>query len=97
MLGVKEFTMPVISMFYGIIVLMYYFDNRGHHWPHIHVKYNDTEAVLSIPEGDILEGTLPRTKLKLVQAWVELHRDELMANWTLAVNGEPVFQVEPLR
>lgn len=89
--------MPVISMFYGIIVLMYYFDNRGHHRPHIHVKYNDDDAVISIPDGDIIEGALPRAKLKLVQALVELHQDELMADWTLAVNEEPVFKIDPLQ
>ncbi len=50
-------------MFYGIIVLMYYFDNRGHHLPHIHVQYNDEEVVLSIPDGEIIEGTLRRSKL----------------------------------
>ncbi len=43
--------MPVISMFYGVIVLMYYFDNRQHHLPHIHVRYGDEEAVITIPEG----------------------------------------------
>ena len=41
--------MPVISMFYGVIVLMYYFDDRRHHKPHIHVRYSDEEAVISIP------------------------------------------------
>lgn len=44
--------MPVISMFYGIIVLMYYFDNRRHQHPHIHVQYSDEEAVISIPDGE---------------------------------------------
>ena len=89
--------MPVISMFYGIIVLMYYFDNRLHQQPHIHVQYNDEEAVISIPDGEIMEGGLHRAKMKLVQAWVELHRDELMADWKLAVNGQPLFKIEPLR
>ena len=89
--------MPVISMFYGIIVLMYYFDNRRHHRPHIHVQYNDEEAVISIPDGEIIEGSLRTAKLKLVEAWIELHRDELMADWTLAVNGQPVFKIDPLR
>ena len=84
-------------MFYGIIVLMYYFDNRGHHLPHIHVQYNDEEAVISIPEGEIIEGSLQRSKLKLVEAWIELHRDELMADWTLAVNGEAIFKIDPLK
>lgn len=89
--------MPVISMFYGIIVLMYYFDNRGHQLPHIHVQYSDEEAVISIPEGELIEGSLRTAKLKLVQAWVELHQDELMADWRLAVNGQPIFKIDPLR
>jgi hypothetical protein len=70
--------MPVISMFYGVIVLMYYFDNKKHSQPHIHVQYSDEEAVISIPDGTVLEGTLKSAKLKLVQAWIEIHHEELM-------------------
>ncbi len=73
--------MPVISMFYGVIVLMYYFDNRQHNLPHVHVRYGEEEAVLTIPEGEIIEGVLRSNKLKLVQAWIEIHHEELMANW----------------
>lgn len=50
--------MAVIAMFYGIIVSMYYFDTRQHHRPHIHVKYQDEEVVLSIPDGEVLGGSL---------------------------------------
>ena len=89
--------MPVISMFYGIIVLMYYFDNRRHQQPHIHVQYNDEEAVFQYPMAKSSRFFLRRAKLKLVEAWIELHRDELMADWTLAVDGQPVFKIEPLR
>jgi hypothetical protein len=89
--------MPVISMFYGVIVLMYYFDNKKHHQPHIHVQFAEEEAVISIPDGDLIEGSLRSTKLKLVRAWVEIHQDELMANWQLAINGQPIFKIEPLR
>ena len=89
--------MPVISMFYGVIVLMYYFDNRKHHQPHIHVQYAEEEAVVSIPEGNLIEGSIRAAKLKLVQAWIEIHQEELMANWQLAVNGQAVFKIEPLR
>jgi hypothetical protein len=32
-----------------------------------------------------------------VQAWIAIHEEELMADWTLAVNGEPVFPIDPLR
>ena len=53
---------------------MYYFDKRPHHMPHVHVKYQDQEAVIAIPEGEVLEGTLKSNKLRLVQAWIEIHR-----------------------
>jgi hypothetical protein len=84
-------------MFYGIIVLMYYFDNKKHRQPHLHVQYSDEEAVISIPDGTMLEGTLRAAKLKLVQAWIEIHQEELMADWRLAVNGQSVFKIDPLK
>jgi hypothetical protein len=87
--------MPVISMFYGIIVLMYYLDNRRHQQPHIHDS--DEEAAISIPDGTVIEGSIKASKLKLIQAWVEIHQDELMADWRLATNGQPVFKIEPLK
>lgn len=33
--------MPIISMFYGIIVRMFYFDNQKHKETHIHIYYQD--------------------------------------------------------
>jgi hypothetical protein len=78
-------------------VLLYYFDNRQHQQPHIHVQYSDEEAVISIPDGEVLAGSLKASKLKLVQAWIDIHQDELMADWRLAVNGQAVFKIEPLR
>lgn len=89
--------MPVISMFYGVIVLMYYFDNKQHNLPHIHVQYGEEEAVIGIPDGEIIEGSIRSRKKRLVDAWIEIHRDELMANWELAVNGQAVFKVDPLK
>ena len=84
-------------MFYGVIVLMYYFDNKKHHLPHIHAQYGEEEAVISIPEGSVIEGSLRTAKLKLVLAWIEIHQEELMADWQLAVNGQAVFKIEPLK
>ncbi len=89
--------MPVISMFYGIIISLYFFDKKEHKLPHIHARYQDEEVVLSIPDGNILAGKLVPAKLKLVQAWIEIHKDELMANWQLAANGEEVFKIDPLK
>jgi hypothetical protein len=88
--------MPVISMFYGIIIMMYFFDNKRHKKPHIHAKYQGSEAVIEIPNGKVLEGKISPNKLKLIQAWVEIHQDELLADWHLAKSGEQVFKIKPL-
>jgi desulfoferrodoxin (superoxide reductase-like protein) len=89
--------MAIISMFYGLIVSMYYLDNKKHHLPHIHVKYQDQEAVFSIESGEILEGELPPNKRKLVEAWIEIHKEDLFANWSLAIAGQTLFTIEPLK
>lgn len=89
--------MPAISMFYGIIVYMYFLDNKQHKTPHIHAKYQEHEAVVSIPDGSTLEGSLPASKMKLLEAWIELHKDELIADWELASSGQHPFKIEPLR
>lgn len=89
--------MPVISMFHGLIVMMYFFDTDHHHLPHIHLKYSEFTCVISIIESELLEGDLPKNKMRLVVAWIELHRDELMANWELAKNGEELYKIQPLQ
>ena len=89
--------MPTISTFYGIVVSLYFLDNKRHHRPHIHARYQGDEAVLSIPEGELLEGSLPPGKLKLVLAWIEIHGEDLMVAWSLAVNGQQPPKIEPLR
>ncbi len=66
--------MPVLAMFYGLIVSMYYLDTKQHNSPHIHVKYGELEAVYQIPEGVLLEGFLPSNKEKLIQAWIVIHK-----------------------
>jgi hypothetical protein len=76
---------------------MYYFDTSPHHLPYIHVKYQDQEAVFQIPDGRLLEGSIPRRKKRLVRAWIEIHGEELMADWQLAAQGQQLFRIEPLR
>jgi hypothetical protein len=89
--------MPAISMFYGIIISLYFFDNERHSTPHIHAKCQGEDASFSIIDGAILAGVFPLPKARLVQAWIEIHREALMADWDLAVNGLPPFAIEPLR
>lgn len=89
--------MPTISMFYGIVIYLYFFDDVRHNTPHIHARYQGGDAVFSILDGEHLAGEIPLGKARLVQAWIEIHRDALMADWDLAVNGEKPFPIEPLK
>ena len=89
--------MPTISMFYGILVLMYFRDNRRHHLAHIHVRYQGEEASVAIADGSLFDGALPQKQLKMVQAWIEIHKEELLVDWELAVNGEEPFRIAPLQ
>ena len=88
--------MPTISMFYGIIVRMYFAPGE-HNPPHIHVYYNEYKATVDIRTCEIIHGNLPGRQLKLVLAWAELRQEELIADWNLVMNGESPFQIQPLR
>ncbi|MCL1787844.1 MAG: DUF4160 domain-containing protein [Defluviitaleaceae bacterium] len=85
--------MPILSMFYGTIITMYY---RDHNPPHIHVQYQNDKALVNT-DGDVIEGALPKRQLRLVQAWVELHRDEILANWELAQEKNELYKIDPLK
>lgn len=89
--------MPTISMFYGILVAMMFEDTDRHHLPHIHVRYAGDKAAIAIEDGTVLAGTFPPKQLKMVQAWIEIHKDELFADWELATAGEQLFRIAPLQ
>jgi len=89
--------MPTISMFYGIVIYLYFFDDERHKLPHIHARYQGQEASFSISDGALLSGEISPAKAKLVVAWMEIHRESLLADWDLAVNGQTPFPIEPLR
>jgi hypothetical protein len=89
--------MAILSMFYGLIISMFYGDNKQHKKPHIHVRYQDMKATFSIPDGELLDGVLPQKKAQLVKAWIVLHEEELMANWELATSESNIFKIEPLK
>ncbi len=88
--------MPTISMFYGILIRMFFKDTDKHNLPHIHAEYQGEVAVYSIPDGNLLAGKIPFKKEKLVIAWIEIHHEELLADWELAVNGQVPFKIKGL-
>lgn len=88
--------MPILSMFYGIIIRMQCEKGGKHNLPHIHAIYGENEIAVTL-NGEVLEGTFPKKQLKLLIAWIALHEDELNANWTLLSNGEGYFRIDPLK
>ena len=85
--------MPEISLFYGILVTMYYEDRNP---PHFHAEYNGNNALIDIVEARVLKGALPSRQLKLILAWCVIHQDELMQNWELSKDGLPLNRINPL-
>lgn len=88
--------MPTLSIFFGIIIYMYKEDGGKHNLPHIHAEYEEYEAVFDL-DGNKIEGELPRKKEKQVEVWIDIHKEDLMANWKLITNGQQVFRIPPLQ
>lgn len=88
--------MPEISRFYGIVVTMYPEAGERHSTPHFHARYGGSRATISIETGEVLAGSLPKPQLRLIQAWVELRRMQLEADWKLLVTGLAPNKITPL-
>ena len=73
---------------------MYYDD---HNPPHFHAMYNEYKAVISIRDFSLLQGDLPPKAMGMVIEWTRLHQEELLREWELARNMEPLFTIEPLQ
>ena len=88
--------MPELSRFFGIIIRMYMEVGGQHHVPHFHAYYGDEVGIFSLDPVELIAGSLPRRQLRLVEAWAELHQDELRADWELLQSGQPHVPIEPL-
>ena len=88
--------MPIVSQFYGIIISMYFNDTDRHHLPHIHVQYAEYRCRVDF-DGNILSGTIPNKQKKLIVAWIELRKEELITLWNMLQSGNGTFTIEPLK
>ena len=88
--------MPVLSMFYGIIISMYFEKDGKHSEPHFHAKYGEYKAEEDF-NGQIIAGKLPVKQAAYVKAWAYIHQEELRVNWELAMQNEKPFRIEPLK
>lgn len=85
--------MPVISIFFGIIVRMYY---KEHEPAHFHAEHQGQDGKFDF-SGKMLVGDIQsKTALRLIREWAALHRAELDANWARTKAGEPLEKIAPL-
>jgi len=84
--------MPVISRFLGIVIAMYWDDDRP---PHFHAKYGDYEITVDIHTG-VVEGRFPKRALCHVLEWHEIHKQELLVDWHLCQRQEAPNAIDPL-
>lgn len=88
--------MPTLSIFYGIIVSMYFEKTGKHHEPHFHARYGEYKAEVDF-EGNLLAGSMPPKQAAYIKAWAYIHQDDLRLNWELMQHDEPPFRIEPLK
>ncbi len=89
--------MPEISRFFGIIIRMYAEPNAPHHRPHFHAYYQGDVGVYTIDTIELIAGQLPRRQQRLIEAWIELHHEELLTDWERLQSGQAPFKIAPLR
>ena len=85
--------MPTISVFYGIVIQMFWQDHAP---PHFHAIYGEYEVQIDIRTLAVLEGSLPQRALALVLEWAQEHRTELMEDWNLCVANQHPNKIPPL-
>jgi hypothetical protein len=75
---------------------MYAEPGAPHHRPHFHAYYQNAVVIYSIDPIEPMGGALPRRPQRLVEAWAELHQDELRANWQRLQGGQAPLKIAPL-
>lgn len=85
--------MPTISMFFGIVIQMYWNERKP---PHFHCTYGEQESVINITTLKVMEGKMSRRALNLVLDWAELHRSELLEDWELCEAKQQPKPIAPL-
>ena len=85
--------MPTISMFYGIIIQMFWDDHAP---PHFHALYAEYEVMINITTLEIIKGSMPRRALALVLEWASLHRAALLEDWKLCDQHQSPKKIPPL-
>ena len=86
--------MPTISVFYGILIQMFWDDHAP---PHFHVVYAEYKALINIKTLEVIRGSLPRRASLLVLEWASGHREELLEDWGLCKQNQTPKKISPLQ
>ena len=86
--------MPAISIFFGIVIRMFYND---HEPVHFHAEYQGQRGKFDLTGRMVLGNVDSKTALRLIRQWAKLHRPEIRANWQRMKAGKPLETIEPLR
>jgi hypothetical protein len=89
--------MPEIARFFGIIIRMFSEPSSKHHIPHFHAYYQEEVAIYSINPVEVIAGSLAKRQARFVEAWAELHGEELLADWNRLQTGRLPEPIQPLR
>jgi len=87
--------LPLISNFYGILIYLYAELGNHHHKPHIHAKYAEYEMSISI-DGKVINGNMPNKQLKIIEAWLEIHKEDILASWYAYNNDGVIIKIKGL-
>lgn len=88
--------MPEISRFYGIIIRMFVEQGGVHNLPHFHAYYQENVAIYAIDKIELISGSLPLRQQRFVEAWAELHQEELKKVWSSLQSGNIPNKIKPL-
>jgi len=89
--------MPEISRFFGIVIRMFMEVEARHSVPHFHAYYQEHVGIFGIHTADLLAGSQPKRQRRLVEAWAELHREELVDDWNALQQGRLSKAIQPLQ
>jgi hypothetical protein len=88
---------PEICRFFGIVIRMFAEPGAPHHSPHFHAYYQNSMGIFNIETIDLIGGNLPRREQRLVEAWAEVHQNELLENWGRLQTGRLPYKIASLR
>ena len=95
-LPVNSSDYAILSLFHGIVIRMKRVPNASS-TPHIHADFQGYSARITLDSCEMTQSSLPTKQERLAIAWVEIHRENLLANWALVNAGQAPVVIDGLK